>query len=92
MDVTFPARESGSPIDFDPPTLGVENKFDDRGYEKIKASTGVAKWTFFSDVEREVESARRTKMKGYLVVRDDEGETSEANVIHDFEDILSLVE
>jgi methionine salvage enolase-phosphatase E1 len=61
----------------------------DVGYERIKEKTGVAGWTFFSDVEGEVESARRGGMRGYLVFR--EGEVK-GEGIRDFGDVLKLVE
>jgi methionine salvage enolase-phosphatase E1 len=56
-------------IDFDPPSLGVLNKFDVNGYERIKKRTGIEKWTFFSDVPMEIEAARKAGMVGYVVVR-----------------------
>ena len=83
-------------VDFDPPSLSVQNKFDVTGYEKIKDGTGIESWTFFSDVPMEVDAARKAGMKGYVVVREGnkpltDEERNEYALIEGFNDILGLV-
>ena len=57
-------------LDYDPSFLKVENKFDVRGYDKIKSETEIEQWTFFSDVPAEIDGAMKAGMKGYVVVRE----------------------
>lgn len=47
----------------------MSNKFDVKGYETIVSQSEIQKWTFFSDVPREVTSAKQAGMKGYVVRR-----------------------
>jgi methionine salvage enolase-phosphatase E1 len=83
-------------LDYDPTFLEVENKFDVRGYEKIKSDTGIDKWTFFSDVPAEVVGAKKAGMKGYVVVREGNkpltSSESEAHIVLEdgFGDIVEL--
>jgi methionine salvage enolase-phosphatase E1 len=87
-----------SNLDFDPPFLKVENKFDVKGYESIISQTGIQKWTFFSDVPKEVAGAKEAGMKGYVVVREgnkplEDSEKEEHKILNDgFVEILNLIE
>jgi len=83
--------------DFDPPSLGVENKLIENGYEEIKKRTGLEEWSFFSDVPREVGASQKAGMKGYVVSREGnkpltDEEIEDYTVLKTgFEDILELV-
>ena len=84
-------------IDFDPAYLGVDNKFDVKGYESIIDQTGIMEWTFFSDVAKEVGAAEKAGMKGYILVREgnkplSDKEKEEYNVLYDgIAGILDLI-
>lgn len=76
----------------------MDNKFDVKGYETIISQTGIRKWTFLSDVPREVASAKQAGMSGYVVVRQgnkplENSEISEHKVLYDgLENILDLLQ
>jgi methionine salvage enolase-phosphatase E1 len=67
-------------IDFDPSVLEVENKFDEKGYERIMERTGIRDWVFFSDVPKEITAAEKAEIKGFIVVRDRDNRIGEAEV------------
>lgn len=41
-----------------------------RGYRTIVKETGIKKWTFFSDVPKEVDAAEEAGMQGFVVIRE----------------------
>jgi methionine salvage enolase-phosphatase E1 len=66
----------------------VENKFDVQGYQRIISRTGIKNWTFFSDVSKEISSAEKAGMRGYVLVREgnkplSDAERAETEVITD---------
>jgi len=65
-----PFQSKSKCVDFDPSYLGVDNKWDVKGYERIIKETGIKQWTFFSDVPQEIAAAQKAGMKGYVLARE----------------------
>ena len=76
----------------------MESKFNVKGYERIISQTGIRQWTFFSDVAKEIASAKQAGMQGYVVVREgnkplEPSEIAEHKTIrHGFGAIIDLIQ
>lgn len=66
--------------DFDPPYLQVGNKWDVKGYRTIAKETGIEKWSFFSDVVKEVDAAEEAGMQGFVVIREGNAPLTKSDV------------